>query len=175
MGCCIGVARGASHQRMGDGDRAGVVEKEGVVKAGVVHAGRSEHQLLHQAGEGLLTDGFQGGLKHRVAAVAVVEACAWNPFNGEGFVRRGRQTTQHLLQGRQWFPRPAAAVGVGIADAAGVVQQHAETHGHLFGEVVFWNRPTRQVTVDGFIQSDLLGGKELHRGQGCEGLGDDWA
>ena len=91
---------GLSINVIGNGDRAGVVEKKGVVKAGVVHAGRCQHQVLHQAGEGLLADGFQGRLQHRVAAVAVVEACSWNPFNGEGFVRRGRQTSQHLLQGR---------------------------------------------------------------------------
>ena len=157
---------------IGDGDRAGVVEKKGVVKAGVVHAGWCEHQLLHQAGEGLLADGLQGGLQHRVTAVAVVEACPRDSLNGERLVVGRWHSAQHLLQGRQCFLGPAAAVGVGIAQTAGVVQQHAEAHRHLFGEVVFWDRPTRQVTVDGFIQSNFLGGKEFHRGQGGEGLGD---
>ena len=157
---------------IGDGDRAGVVEKKGVVKAGVVHAGWCEHQLLHQAGEGLLADGFQGGLQHRVTAVAVVEACPRDSLNGERLVVGRWHSAQHLLQGRQCLLGPAAAVGVGIAQTAGVVQQHAEAHRHLFGVFVLGNGPPRQVTVDGFIQSNLLVGKEFHRGQGGEGFGD---
>ena len=75
-------------------------------------------------------------------------------------------------QGRQDVIGSTAAIGVGVAQAGRVVQQHPEAHWNPGGVIVCWDRPTLEVAVDGLIQGDLLGGKQLHRCEGSEGLGD---